>query len=252
MLGAVMFGHREMQTVIDAIIRLAEKAAKEPRDARRTTRPATCSPMCNAPRRERPARGLSRSPASRSAITTVDASQGEASSAASRPRGRVDTRRRSPALFKDVEAEIVRGNIIETGTRIDGRDLKTVRPIVCEVGVLPRTHGSALFTRGETQALVVTTLGTGEDEQYHRFAGRRRTRSLPAALQLPALFGGRDRPHAAAPAAARSAMASSPGAPSIRCCPTRTSSPTRSASCRRSPNPTARPRWRPSAAPRSH
>ncbi|MBT5751154.1 MAG: polyribonucleotide nucleotidyltransferase, partial [Rhodospirillaceae bacterium] len=68
-------------------------------------------------------------------------------------------------LFKSVEKEIVRGNIIKTGQRIDGRDTATVRPISCEVGVLPRAHGSALFTRGETQALVVTTLGTGQDEQ---------------------------------------------------------------------------------------
>ena len=70
------------------------------------------------------------------------------------------------AVFKDAQAKVVRWNILDTGKRIDGRDLKTVRPIVSEVGVLPRTHGSALFTRGETQALVVTTLGTGEDEQY--------------------------------------------------------------------------------------
>jgi len=70
------------------------------------------------------------------------------------------------AVFKELEAKIVRWNILDTGRRIDGRDVKTVRPIVAEVGVLPRTHGSALFTRGETQALVVTTLGTGEDEQY--------------------------------------------------------------------------------------
>ncbi len=69
-------------------------------------------------------------------------------------------------VFKEVEAKIVRWNILDTGKRIDGRDLKTVRPIIAEVGVLPRAHGSALFTRGETQALVVTTLGTGEDEQY--------------------------------------------------------------------------------------
>ena len=68
-------------------------------------------------------------------------------------------------LFKELESEIVRGNILKTGRRIDGRDTKTVRPITAEVGVLPRAHGSALFTRGETQALVVTTLGTGEDEQ---------------------------------------------------------------------------------------
>ena len=69
-------------------------------------------------------------------------------------------------VFKELEAKIVRWNILDTGKRIDGRDFKTVRNIVAEVGVLPRAHGSALFTRGETQALVVTTLGTGEDEQY--------------------------------------------------------------------------------------
>src|SRR5262249_12468685 len=69
-------------------------------------------------------------------------------------------------VFKELEAKIVRWNILDSGARIDGRDVKTVRPITCEVGVLPRTHGSALFTRGETQALVVATLGTGEDEQF--------------------------------------------------------------------------------------
>jgi polyribonucleotide nucleotidyltransferase len=68
-------------------------------------------------------------------------------------------------LFKDIEKEIVRGAILRNGTRIDGRDTKTVRPIECQVGLLPRAHGSALFTRGETQALVVATLGTGQDEQ---------------------------------------------------------------------------------------
>lgn len=68
-------------------------------------------------------------------------------------------------LIKELEGDVVRSDILETGNRIDGRDTKTVRPIVCEVGLLPRTHGSALFTRGETQALVVTTLGTGDDEQ---------------------------------------------------------------------------------------
>ena len=69
-------------------------------------------------------------------------------------------------MFKELEAKIVRWNILDTGKRIDGRDLKTVRPIVAEAGILPRAHGSALFTRGETQALVVATLGTGEDEQW--------------------------------------------------------------------------------------
>jgi polyribonucleotide nucleotidyltransferase len=70
------------------------------------------------------------------------------------------------SAFKEAEKEIVRSSILNSKTRIDGRDLTTVRPIVCEVGILPRTHGSALFTRGETQALAVATLGTGEDEQY--------------------------------------------------------------------------------------
>ena len=67
--------------------------------------------------------------------------------------------------MKDLEADVVRSSILKTGMRIDGRDTKTVRPIVAEVGLLPRTHGSSLFTRGETQALVVSTLGTGQDEQ---------------------------------------------------------------------------------------
>src|SRR5690606_34800025 len=70
------------------------------------------------------------------------------------------------AVFKSLQAKIVRWNILDTNIRIDGRDLSTVRPIVSEVGVLPRTHGSAIFTRGETQALVVATLGTGDDEQF--------------------------------------------------------------------------------------
>ncbi len=130
-------------------------------------------------------------------------------------------------VFKELEAKIVRWNILDTGKRIDGRDVKTVRPIVAEVGVLPRAHGSALFTRGETQALVVATLGTGEDEQCDRRAARDLQGDLPAALQLPALLGRRDRPHGRRRAAARSATASSPGAPSTRCCRCTTSSPTR-------------------------
>src|SRR5690606_10398904 len=69
-------------------------------------------------------------------------------------------------MFKKLEKGIVRGEILDRGIRIDGRDVKTVRPILAEVGILPRTHGSALFTRGETQALCVATLGTGDDEQF--------------------------------------------------------------------------------------
>ena len=83
------------------------------------------------------------------------------------------------ATFKEAQAKVVRWNILDTGVRIDGRDVKTVRPIVSEVGILPRTHGSALFTRGETQALVVATLGTGEDEQFiDALEGTRKERFL--------------------------------------------------------------------------
>jgi len=81
--------------------------------------------------------------------------------------------------FKSLEADVVRGQVLKTGKRIDERDTKTVRSIVSEVGVLPRTHGSALFTRGETQALVVATLGTGQDEQIvDRLEGSTRERFL--------------------------------------------------------------------------
>ena len=92
-------------------------------------------------------------------------------------------------MFKELEAKIVRWNILDDGIRIDGRDVKTVRPILSEVGVLPRTHGSALFTRGETQALVVATLGTGEDEQFIDALEGTYKEALHAALQFPALFG---------------------------------------------------------------
>jgi polyribonucleotide nucleotidyltransferase len=92
-------------------------------------------------------------------------------------------------VFKELEAKIVRWNILDTSKRIDGRDLVTVRPIVCEAPFLPRTHGSALFTRGETQAIVVATLGTGEDEQWIDALSGHVQRSVHAALQLPAVLG---------------------------------------------------------------
>ena len=165
MLDAVMFGHRGYQPVIDAIIDLAEKAAKAPRDV-----PETDISELTARVREIASPGL------RTAYETVDKEQRRLRVAETRdqvvaeliPEGAVEAPDplQVKAAFKAVEKEIVRGNIIETEQRIDGRKLSEVRQITCEVGVLPRTHGSALFTRGETQALVVTTLGTGEDEQY--------------------------------------------------------------------------------------
>jgi polyribonucleotide nucleotidyltransferase len=166
MLGAVMFGHKEFQPVIDAIINLAEKAAKEPRDV---------AARDDADLLER-MRGLAGDDL-RNAYAIVDKS--ERRDAIGQVKDRVkaevcpeDAGDDAPTpqvvgeVFKSLESAIVRGNILETGNRIDGRALVDVRPIVAEVGILPRAHGTALFTRGETQAIVVTTLGTGGDEQF--------------------------------------------------------------------------------------
>ena len=166
MLGAVMFGHRHFQPVIDAIIRLAEKAAKEPRDFQVGDDEALEKEMLALV--EQDLRAAYAIPGKQERHNAIDAAKANVM-AHFFPEG-VETPRydklRVAAEFKELEAKIVRWNILDTGNRIDGRDVKTVRPIVSEVGVLPRAHGSALFTRGETQALVVATLGTGEDEQF--------------------------------------------------------------------------------------
>src|SRR5690348_1568426 len=165
MLGAVMFGHRHFQPVIDAIIRLAEKAAKEPRELVLPDNSALEKEMLDVV--EKDLRAAYAIPQKQERHVAVDAAKAKVK-AHFFPEGaepRYDALRVS-GVFKDLEAKIVRWNILDTGQRIDGRDLKTVRQIVAEVGVLPRAHGSALFTRGETQALVVATLGTGEDEQF--------------------------------------------------------------------------------------
>jgi polyribonucleotide nucleotidyltransferase len=166
MLGAVMFGHRHFQPVIEAIIKLAEKAAKEPRELQVADTSALEKEMLG--------------------LVEVDlraayaiANKAERHDAADAAKAKVAThfcpegvesppysKQQVADVFKAIEAKIVRWNILDTGRRIDGRDVKSVRPIACEVGVLPRAHGSALFTRGETQALVIATLGTGEDEQW--------------------------------------------------------------------------------------
>jgi polyribonucleotide nucleotidyltransferase len=166
MLGAVMFGHRHFQPVIEAIIRLAEKAAKEPRELKVPDNAAIETEMRGLIEKDlRAAYGI---PDKMERHKAVDAAKERVMGHFLPP----DVAEpKYPKLqvtdvFKELEAKIVRWNILDTGNRIDGRDVKTVRPIVCEVGILPRTHGSALFTRGETQALVVATLGTGEDEQF--------------------------------------------------------------------------------------
>ena len=166
MLNALMFAHRGMQPVIDAIIDLAEHAAKEPFDFQ--------------------ADDVS------DIVTSIQKLVGEDIKAAYTHVGKydrrsgVDTAKKTAAAklvktdenpdgvdaskfataFKECEAHVLRRDIIDNGHRVDGRALDKVRAIVSEVGVFPRTHGSALFTRGETQAIVVATLGTGEDEQY--------------------------------------------------------------------------------------
>jgi polyribonucleotide nucleotidyltransferase len=162
MLGAVEFGHAAFQPVIQGIIELAEVAAKdpwalvEPSEAEQALRARIGelgrAPMAEAykiiPKLERQA---AVGAVKKQVVAALEAEGLDAGAA--------------KGLLKDLEAEVVRNNILDTGMRIDGRDTRTVRPIMAEVGVLPRAHGSALFTRGETQALCVATLGTGQDEQ---------------------------------------------------------------------------------------
>ena len=167
MLGAVMFGHRHFQPVINAIIELAEKAAKEPREVAGADN-AELERELRA-QVEQDLRAAYSIAGKGERHDAVEAAKAKAI-AHFVPEGATEkppyNERQIAGAFKELEAKIVRNSILDTGRRIDGRDVKTVRPIVSEVGILPRTHGSALFTRGETQALVIATLGTGEDEQF--------------------------------------------------------------------------------------
>jgi polyribonucleotide nucleotidyltransferase len=166
MLGAVVFGQKGFQPVIDAVIRLAEVAAKEPREFNPEDHSALENAMLSIAEDElRNAYKITEKAARYAAVDAVKAKVKEhfLPEGVENP---AHTAEEIAAVFKHLQAKIVRWNILDTKSRIDGRDLVTVRPIVAEVGILPRTHGSALFTRGETQAIVVATLGTGEDEQY--------------------------------------------------------------------------------------
>lgn len=166
MLGAVMFGHKHFQPVIEAIIRLAEKAAKEPRDYV----PADNSVVLEAVLKlvDADLRAAYKITTKAERYKALDAAKAKVAALVSdEPDGVTTfTKEQVAGQFKEAQAKVVRWTILDEGVRIDGRDLKTVRKIVSEAGILPRTHGSALFTRGETQALVVTTLGTGDDEQF--------------------------------------------------------------------------------------
>ncbi len=165
MLKAVMAGHAGFQPVIQAIIRLAEKAAKEPRELSAQDRSAVEKAVLEVGEADlRAAYALTQKQERYAAVDAVKAKV----MAALAPQG-AEPKFPPEAIaeaFHNAQAKVVRWNILDQKRRIDGRDLTTVRPILAQVGVLPRTHGSALFTRGETQALVVATLGTGEDEQY--------------------------------------------------------------------------------------
>ena len=176
MLEAVVKGHTSFQAVIDLIIDLAEDSAKEPwpapeapagQDAMRAKLEAMVSDDIKA------AYGITEKLARQTAVGAAKAKAMEAIEAEDGDTGL------AKGVLKDLEKDIVRNSILDTGKRIDERDTKTVRPIVSEVGVLPLSHGSALFTRGETQGLIVCTLGTGSDEQImDRLEGEMRERFL--------------------------------------------------------------------------
>jgi polyribonucleotide nucleotidyltransferase len=163
MLGAVVFGQESYRPVIDTIIALAEQAAKEPWNVpdaknefdakvKKLVEKDLKKAFQIAGKQERNSKV-----AEAKAKVTADLATPEMGTA---------EKVKLAEAFKELEKTVVRTSILKTHKRIDGRDLTTVRPIDCQVGVIPRTHGSALFTRGETQALVVATLGTGEDEQW--------------------------------------------------------------------------------------
>ena len=163
MLGAVMFAHKEFQPVIDVIVSLAEECAKEPwdisepedNDGELFSRVQTAS---EAGLREAYAETVKQS-----RVEKINVAKDKAINSLDEEDETVINR--AKAMLKSVEKAIVRKAILDTKRRIDGRDLETVRPIEAEVGILPRAHGSALFTRGETQGIVTATLGTGQDEQ---------------------------------------------------------------------------------------
>jgi polyribonucleotide nucleotidyltransferase len=177
MLEAVVFGQKGFQPVINAIIKLAEVAAKDAWDFNApdySAEKAAMKALIEGDLREAFA---TREKQART--TKISAAKAKAMAALITADSPPELKTKMGVVFKHLEMDVVRGDIIRTGHRIDGRDLKTVRPIVSEVHVLPRTHGSALFTRGETQALVVATLGTGDDEQYiDSLEGTRKERFL--------------------------------------------------------------------------
>ncbi|MGI9357097.1 MAG: polyribonucleotide nucleotidyltransferase [Rhizobiaceae bacterium] len=164
MLGAVMFGHEEFQPVIDAVIKLAEKCAKEPRE-----HVVPDNSKLEADVTKLIGKDIERAYTiadKQDRYAALDEAKAKAKEKFISEESTDEEVTTFGGVFKQVQANVVRGSIIKTRKRIDGRNLDTVRAIDSEVGFLPRTHGSALFTRGETQAIVVATLGTSDDEQF--------------------------------------------------------------------------------------
>ena len=161
MLGAVTFAHEQIQPVIDLIVALAEDAAKEPFDFA----PPDYAALYEVVKKAGEA-------AMRKAYAITDKQERVAAVAAAKEAIKAtlsEEQLADPDLgsaMKKLESMVMRSDVVKNGRRIDGRALDAVRAIDCQTSVLPRTHGSALFTRGETQGLVVTTLGTGDDEQF--------------------------------------------------------------------------------------
>ena len=244
MLGAVNFAHEQIQPVIDTIIDLAEDAAKEPFDF---TPPdysdlyAIVAAAGEAKMRE--AYAILDKQERTTAVSAVKAEIIE---------GLSEEQQEDPnlsAALKKLESTVLRGSVVKEGKRIDGRKLDEVREIVCETGLLPRTHGSALFTRGETQGLVVTTLGTGDDEQMiDALEGTYKSNFLLHYNFPPYSVG--EAGASVLRGVAKSATASWPGVLFKPSCPQRPTFPTRSAWSPRSPNPTDRPPWLRSVAAR--
>ncbi len=243
MLGAVVFGHEQMQVAIRAINELADEGGKDDWDWEAAKPDAALVDKIKA-------------------LAENDLNEAyrmKSKSARSQRLDEINARVReacvenvdAPAdsnvvqgILSGIEAGIVRGQILSGEARIDGRNTRTVRPISIRPTLLPRVHGSVLFTRGETQAIVTATLGTGQDEQI--------IDALQGEYTCTTTTSRRTRPvrraASARRSAARSATGGSPSARSSRCCRARKSSATRCASFRRSPSRTARPRWRASAA----
>ena len=166
MLESLALAHKGMQPVIDAIIDLAEKAGKEPFEF---------TPPDNSALKAKIQSLVGADLAAAYKITKKDQRYGAVGELRDKVKAQLAKTEANPdgydanvikEVFKEVESDVVRTRIVKEKGRIDGRPVDKVRPIVSEVGILPRTHGSALFTRGETQSIVVATLGTAEDEQF--------------------------------------------------------------------------------------